>query len=50
MKGQNLQLYFQYSPGGVPIAIGMRVETKEARPDDPVGRGDGSEFTIQLPI
>jgi len=26
------------------------VKTREARPDDPVGRGEGSEFTIQLPI
>ncbi len=28
----------------------LRVETKEARPDDPVGRGEGSVFIIQLPI
>jgi signal transduction histidine kinase len=28
----------------------LKVETKEARPDDPVGRGEGSTFTIQLPI
>ena len=27
----------------------LRVETKEARPDDPVGRGEGTEFIIQLP-
>jgi len=27
--------------GGVPIAIGMKVETRE---------GDVSEFTIQLPV
>ena len=27
----------------------IRVETKEARPDDPVGRGEGTMFTIQLP-
>jgi len=27
----------------------LRVETKEARPDDPVGRGQGSEFIIQIP-
>ena len=26
----------------------LRVETKEARPDDPVGRGEGSEFIIDL--
>jgi hypothetical protein len=34
----------------VPITIGMKVEMKEARPDDPVGRGEGSEFIIQLPV
>ena len=28
----------------------LKVETKEASPDDPVGRGEGSEFIIQLPI
>jgi hypothetical protein len=27
----------------------MKVETKEARLDDPVGRGEGIEFVIQLP-
>ena len=27
----------------------LKVETKEARPDDPVGRGEGSEFIILLP-
>ena len=27
----------------------LKVETKEARPDDPVGRGEGSEFIIALP-
>ena len=27
----------------------IKVETKEARPDDPVGRGEGAEFIIQLP-
>jgi len=27
----------------------IKVETKEARPDDPVGRGNGSEFIITLP-
>jgi signal transduction histidine kinase len=26
----------------------LLVETNEARPDDPVGRGDGSSFIIQL--
>ena len=28
----------------------LKVETKEARPGDPVGRGEGSEFIILLPI
>ena len=28
----------------------IKVNTKEARPDDPVGREEGSEFIIQLPI
>ena len=28
----------------------LKVETKEARPDDPVGRGEGSTFIIKLPI
>ncbi len=28
----------------------LKVETKEARPGDPVGRGEGSSFIIQLPI
>jgi signal transduction histidine kinase len=27
----------------------LKVETKEARPHDPVGLGEGSEFIIQLP-
>jgi signal transduction histidine kinase len=27
----------------------LKVETKEACPDDPVGRGEGAEFIIQLP-
>ncbi len=26
----------------------IKVESKEARPNDPVGRGEVSEFTIQL--
>ena len=33
--------YIVKAHGGVPIAIGMKVETKE---------GEGSEFSIQLPI
>ncbi|MEO5947432.1 MAG: ATP-binding protein [Chitinophagaceae bacterium] len=28
----------------------LKVETKEARPDDPVGRGEGTEFIILLPV
>ena len=28
----------------------LKVETKEARPDEPVGRGEGSEFIIQLSV
>jgi signal transduction histidine kinase len=28
----------------------LKVETKEARPDDPVGRGEGTEFIIEIPI
>jgi hypothetical protein len=28
----------------------LKVETKEARPDYPVGRGEGSEFIIQFPL
>ena len=27
----------------------LKVETKEARPDDPVGRGEGAKFLITLP-
>ena len=40
MKELNLQLYYLLKHGGVPIAIGMKVETKE---------GEGSTFIIQLP-
>ena len=28
----------------------IKVETKEGRPDDRVGRGEGAEFVIQLLI
>jgi len=41
MKEQNLQSYCLHKHGGVPIAIGMKVETKT---------GVGSEFIVQLPI
>lgn len=36
--------------GGVPIAIGIKVERKEARQDEPFGRGEGSQFIIQIPL
>lgn len=49
-REQHLQYYCQFRHGGVPMAIGMKVESKEARPDDPVGRGEGSIFIIQLSI
>ncbi len=41
MKEQHLQSYYLLRHGGVPMAIGMKVETKE---------GEGSAFIIQLPI
>jgi len=41
MKGQSLQLFCLHRHGGVPIAIGIKVETKE---------GEGSEFIIYLPV
>ncbi len=28
----------------------IKVTTKEARPDDPVGQGEGTTITIQLPV
>lgn len=49
MREQNLQFLCLHSHGGVLIVIGMEVETKDARPDDPVGRGEGSAFLIVLP-
>jgi hypothetical protein len=41
MKEQNLQLFCLHRHGEVPIAIGMKVETKE---------GEGAEFIIYLPM
>ena len=41
MKEQNLQSFYMPRHGGVPTAIGMKVETKE---------GEGSTFIIQLPM
>ncbi len=40
MKERNLQLICQHKRDGVPIAIGMKVETKE---------GEGTEFIVQVP-
>jgi len=40
MKELSLQLRYLHRYRGVPIAIGMKVETKE---------GAGSEFIIELP-
>jgi hypothetical protein len=40
MKEQILQLHCQLDHGGVPIAIGMKVETKE---------NEGTLFIIELP-
>jgi len=41
MKELSLQLYYLHRHGGVPIAIGMKVGTKE---------GEESVFIINLPI
>jgi hypothetical protein len=41
MKEQNLQSVYLHKHGVVPIAIGMKVETKE---------GEGSDFVIVLPV
>jgi len=41
MKGQSLQLFCLHKHGGVPIAIGVKVETKV---------GKGTEFIILLPV
>jgi len=41
MKGQSLQLFCLLRHGGVQIAIGIKVETKE---------GEESEFIIYLPV
>ena len=40
MKELNLQLYCLHKYGGVPMAIGMKVETKD---------GEYAEFIIILP-
>jgi hypothetical protein len=41
MKEQNLPSCYQHNDGGAPVAIGMKLETKE---------GEGTEFIIQLRI
>ncbi len=44
--GGTIEVRTHYCPPGGEL----KAETKEARSDDPVGRGEGSEFIIQLPI
>jgi hypothetical protein len=41
MKERSLQSFCPYRHGGVPIAIEMKVETKE---------GEGSEFIFSCPL
>ena len=41
MKEQNLLSFCRHRYGGVPIAIGMKVENKEC---------EGAEFIIILPV
>ena len=64
MVGKIFQPFFTTKPTGQGTGLGLslsydivkahggeiKVETKEARPDEPVGRSEGSEFIIQLPI
>ncbi len=40
MRVQSLLLHYYHRNAGVPITIGMKVETKE---------GEGAEFIIELP-
>jgi len=40
MKELSLQLHYPHRHGGIPIAIGIKVEMKE---------GEGSVFVIALP-
>jgi hypothetical protein len=48
MRVQNLSLYCRFRHGGVPIAIGIKVETLPA--DRQEKEGEYAEFVIVLPI
>ena len=62
IQRQIFQRFFTTKPTGQGTRLGLsydiikahggeiRVETKEARPDDPVERGEGSAFIILLPV
>jgi hypothetical protein len=51
MKELNLQSYCLRKHGGVPIAIGIKVETLSAEATMQAGKqGGGNEFTVLIPI